>query len=271
MRSASTSQPSGRARWRSFAERTPRSTSSCVQKYRKVFWICTTISFVLHVATAVTATVLFPTFDIAAAARKKDQIIIQMEDIPETQQIKRPPPPPRPAEPIETESEDVPDDVTIESTDIDFERRLARRTRSSSRWRISPRRSRSSGLPAPQACRTDRDEAFVDLPPPPPPGEAMEDEIMEFWKVEQKPVPIKTAPAVYPDIARKAELEGKVFVQFIVGTDGRVRNVRVLRGPEIFRKAAIDAVRQFVFRPAVQNDKPVQVQMVQPISFTLRK
>lgn len=200
-------------------------------KYRKVFWICTTISFVLHVATAVT----FPTFDIAAAARKKDQIIIQMEDIPETQQIKRPPPPPRPAEPIETESEDVPDDVTIESTDIDF------------------------------------DEAFVDLPPPPPPGEAMEDEIMEFWKVEQKPVPIKTAPAVYPDIARKAELEGKVFVQFIVGTDGRVRNVRVLRGPEIFRKAAIDAVRQFVFRPAVQNDKPVQVQMVQPISFTLRK
>ena len=132
-------------------------------KYRKVFWICTTISFVLHVATAVT----FPTFDIAAAARKKDQIIIQMEDIPETQQIKRPPPPPRPAEPIETESEDVPDDVTIESTDIDF------------------------------------DEAFVDLPPPPPPGEAMEDEIMEFWKVEQKPVPIKTAPAVYPDIARQ--------------------------------------------------------------------
>ena len=200
-------------------------------KYRKVFWICTTISFVLHVATAV----MFPTFDIAAAARKKDQIIIQMEDIPETQQIKRPPPPPRPAEPIETESEDVPDDVTIESTDIDF------------------------------------DEAFVDLPPPPPPGEAVEDEIMEFWKVEQKPVPIKTAPAVYPDIARKAELEGKVFVQFIVGTDGRVRNVRVLRGPEIFRKAAIDAVRQFVFRPAVQNDKPVQVQMVQPISFTLRK
>ena len=200
-------------------------------KYRKVFWICTTISFVLHVATAV----MFPTFDIAAAARKKDQIIIQMEDIPETQQIKRPPPPPRPAEPIETESEDVPDDVTIESTDIDF------------------------------------DEAFVDLPPPPPPGEAIEDEIMEFWKVEQKPVPIKTAPAVYPDIARKAELEGKVFVQFIVGTDGRVRNVRVLRGPEIFRKAAIDAVRQFVFRPAVQNDKPVQVQMVQPISFTLRK
>lgn len=200
-------------------------------KYRKVFWICTAISFVLHATTAV----MFPTFDIAAAARKKDQVIIQMEDIPETQQIKRPPPPPRPAEPIETESEDVPDDVTIESTDIDF------------------------------------DEAFVDLPPPPPPGETMEEEIMEFWKVEQKPVPIKTAAAVYPEIARKAELEGKVFVQFIVGTDGRVRNVRVLRGPEIFRKAAIDAVRQFVFKPAIQNDKPVQVQMVQPISFTLRK
>ncbi len=198
-------------------------------KYNRVFWICAAISFSFHSLMAI----IFPTFDIAAAARRKDQIIIQMEDIPETQQIKRPPPPPRPAEPIETESEDVPDDVTIESTDLDF-------------------------------------DDFVDMAPPPPPG-GMEEEIMEFWKVEQKPVPIKTVAAVYPNIARKAEIEGKVFVQFVVGTDGRVRNVRVLRGPEIFRQAAIDAVKQFVFQPAVQNDKPVQVQMVQPINFTLRK
>ena len=199
-------------------------------KYKRVFWICAAISFAFHSLTAI----IFPTFDIAAAARRKDQVIIQMEDIPETQQIKRPPPPPRPAEPIETESEDVPDDLTIESTDLDF------------------------------------DEAFVDMPPPPPPG-GMEEEIMEFWKVEQKPVPIKTVAPVYPNIARKAEIEGRVFVQFVVGTDGRVRNVRVLKGPEIFRQAAIDAVKQFVFQAAVQNDKPVQVQMVQPINFTLRK
>ena len=199
-------------------------------KYKRVFWICAAISFAFHSLMVI----IFPTFDIAAAARRKDQVIIQMEDIPETQQIKRPPPPPRPAEPIETESEDVPDDLTIESTDLDF------------------------------------DEAFVDMPPPPPPG-GMEEEIMEFWKVEQKPVPIKTVAPVYPNIARKAEIEGRVFVQFVVGTDGRVRNVRVLKGPEIFRQAAIDAVKQFVFQAAVQNDKPVQVQMVQPINFTLRK
>jgi protein TonB len=100
------------------------------RKYPKVFRLCTGISLALHVLVAV----FFQEFEVEAAKQKKDQIIINMEDIPETRQIQRPPPPPRPAVPIETESEEVPDDVTIESTDLDF------------------------------------DKAFVDVPPPPPPG-----------------------------------------------------------------------------------------------------
>ena len=76
--------------------------------YNKVFGICTFITFVAHTMVAV----IYPTFDADASGRKKQQIIIETVDIPETQQIKRPPPPPRPAVPIETESDDVPDDVT---------------------------------------------------------------------------------------------------------------------------------------------------------------
>jgi outer membrane biosynthesis protein TonB len=43
----------------------------------------------------------------------------------------------------------------------------------------------------------------------------------------------------------------------------------VLRGQEIFRQAAVDAIMQFRFKPARQNDKPVAVWMTQPISFRL--
>ncbi|HCK11857.1 energy transducer TonB [bacterium] len=201
-------------------------------RYRKVFWICTSINFVIHTMIAV----FFPEFNVRAAAQKKDQIIINMEDIPETRQIQRPPPPPRPAVPIETESEDVPDDVTIESTDLDF------------------------------------DDAMVDLPPPPPPGSGdddMEEEVLEFFMVEEKPTIVKNVAPVYPEIARKAGLSGRVFVRFMVGRDGRVHEVQILKGEEIFRQAAVDAVSQFVFKPAMQNDKPVAVWMSQAIKFDL--
>lgn len=199
-------------------------------RYKRVFWISTGINFVLHVVLAV----LYPDMNVQAAAKKRDQIVINMEDIPETRQIQRPPPPPRPAVPIETESDDVPDDVTIESTDLDF------------------------------------DDATVDLPPPPPPGSSdMEEEILEFFMVEDKPVLKKAAKPKYPEIARKAGLQGKVFVRFHVGKDGRVKEVQILKGEEIFRQSAIDAVMQFQFTAAMQNDKPVSVWMSQVIRFDL--
>ena len=199
------------------------------RSYNKVFGYCTLITFVLHTAVVV----IFPTFEASASNRQKKQIIIENVDIPETQQIKRPPPPPRPAVPIETESDDVPDDVTIESTDLDF------------------------------------DDAMVDMPPPPPPGSRDEEEILEFYMVEQKPELVHSVNPIYPEIARKAGLTGKVFLKFLVDKSGRVSNVTVLKGQEIFRQAAIDAVLQFTFEPAQQNDRPVSVWMTQPMSFRL--
>jgi protein TonB len=199
--------------------------------YKKVMRVCIAVTFVIHTLVVI----IFPTFEADATNRVKKQIIIETVDIPETRQIKRPPPPPRPAVPIETDNEDVPDDVTIEATDLDF------------------------------------DDAMVDLPPPPPPGSQTEEqeEILEFYMVEDKPEPIHQVAPVYPEIARKAGLTGKIFLKFLVGKDGRVSNVEVLRGQEIFRQAAIDAIMQFKFKPARQNDKPVAVWMTQPITFRL--
>jgi protein TonB len=202
------------------------------KSYKKVFGICTVISFLAHTTIAI----MYPTFKADASTKHKKQAVIETVDIPETRQIKRPPPPPRPSVPIATESDDVPDDVTIESSDLDF------------------------------------DQATVDLPPPPPPGQGQEqqqEEILEFYMVEQKPDLIKGAAPVYPEIARKAGLTGKVYLKFKVGKDGRVSDVQVLKGQEIFRQAAIDAIMKFRFKPAKQNDKPVAVWMTQPITFRL--
>ncbi len=100
---------------------------------------------------------------------------------------------------------------------------------------------------------------------------AEEEEILEFWQVETKPILIKSVKPIYPDIARKAGLTGKIFVKFLVGKDGRVKQVQVLKGQEIFRQAAIDAVSQFVFKPATQNNKPISVWMMQSVKFFLNK
>ena len=112
------------------------------------------------------------------------------------------------------------------------------------------------------------------LPPPPPPGSRdglsdVEDEIVEFCAVSEPPVVIHEVFPVYPEVARKAGLEGVVFVQFVVGREGKVKQVSVLKAAEMFRKAAVEAVQQFRFRPAVQNDNPVQVRMTRPIRFRL--
>ncbi len=107
----------------------------------------------------------------------------------------------------------------------------------------------------------------AELPPPP-----QEDSIYEFALVQQKPQLIKRVLPEYPELARKAGLEGKVIVEFIVGKDGRVKSARVLKSDnEIFNQAALNAVKQYVFKPAMQNDRPVSVRVIQPIVFSLER
>ncbi len=100
-------------------------------------------------------------------------------------------------------------------------------------------------------------------------GNADSREVLEYKEVEIKPQLIDTVPPVYPHIARKAGLTGKVFLKFVVNVDGSVSDVSVLKGKAIFQKAAIDAISQFRFKPAEHNGKVVPVWMTQPIDFAL--
>jgi len=76
----------------------------------------------------------------------------------------------------------------------------------------------------------------------------------------------------YPELARVARLEGNVILQAIVHADGVVGDLEVLRvnRPNMgFEEAAITAVQQWMYQPATQNGKPVEVYFTVFVDFKL--
>ncbi len=75
---------------------------------------------------------------------------------------------------------------------------------------------------------------------------------------------IKTAELIvrkepeYPKLARQMGVKGIVELTATIGTDGKVKSVKVDRGHPLLTKAAIDAVMQWVYRPTLLNGQPVQ-------------
>ncbi len=198
--------------------------------YPKVMRHSTSLTLFLMVGLAI----LFPDMKIESKSTKRSIEEVKLIEIPMTVQKKRPPPMERPKIPLPTEDEDVPDDVTIADTELDL------------------------------------DAPVVDIPRPMDKNDVeVEEEILEFWIVEQKPKLIQRVNPVYPEMARRAGLQGQVIVLFIVTREGRVAEPQVLKGPEIFRTAALEAVRQFRFKPARQNGRAIAVRMTIPIRFRL--
>ena len=94
----------------------------------------------------------------------------------------------------------------------------------------------------------------------------------DFVAVEQEPVPVKKESPVYPEMARQTGLEGMVVVRILVMKDGTVKDVIVVRpsGTSVgFEEAAIAACKQWIFKPAIQNQKPVSVWVNYPIKFSI--
>ena len=74
------------------------------------------------------------------------------------------------------------------------------------------------------------------------------------------PVIIKKVEPSYPDIARLARIEGKVILQAVINKEGNVNEVTVLRSSNpMFNDSAIDAVKQWKYKPAFQNGRPVAI------------
>jgi len=73
----------------------------------------------------------------------------------------------------------------------------------------------------------------------------------------------------YPDIARRQGISGVVSLSVIIGANGRIKTVKALSGPELLRRPAMDAVKQWVYSPATVNGRPVDSEKQLDVTFSL--
>lgn len=85
----------------------------------------------------------------------------------------------------------------------------------------------------------------------------------------KEPKKLKNVPPVYPDIARQARVQGVVILECTISPQGKVTEVKVLRGIPLLDQAAIDAVKQWVYTPTLLNGVPVPVIMTVTVNFRL--
>lgn len=168
-----------------------------------------------------------------------EQEVVEMEEIIQTRQIETPPPPLRPPVPVEVPNDEIIEDIQIDiGGDLDLGGTLA-------------------------------------LPPPPPPRDDEPEEDF-FVVVEEMPELIGGLGELqrqirYPEMARRAGIEGRVFIQFIVNERGEVENPIVMRGiGGGADEEALRVVSQARFVPGMQRGRPVRVQYSLPIFFRLQ-
>ncbi len=73
----------------------------------------------------------------------------------------------------------------------------------------------------------------------------------------------------YPALAKQARIQGAVVLQATIGKDGGIQNLHVLSGHPMLTQAAIDAVRQWKYKPYLLNGEAVEVETTVQVNFTL--
>jgi protein TonB len=73
----------------------------------------------------------------------------------------------------------------------------------------------------------------------------------------------------YPDLARTARIQGEVVLLATIGRDGSIENLRILSGHPLLAQSAIDAVKQWRYRPYLLDHEPVEVETQITVRFTL--
>jgi TonB family protein len=78
-----------------------------------------------------------------------------------------------------------------------------------------------------------------------------------------------SVPPNYPMLARQMKVQGAVSLEALISRDGSIQQLRVLKGPAILANAAREAVRQWKFKPYLQNGQPVETQARITVNFTI--
>lgn len=204
------------------------------RKYYRVFQL----SLILSLSLLILAFKYFPDVEKFTLISDEPQDLIISISPPIVDLAPIPPPPPKPPIPIEAPTDDVLDDIVIETNILDV-------------------------------------NAVTALPPPP---KVIDDSPIPdiFVVVEEMPVPIGGIAdiqkrIVYPEIAVRAGIHGKVFVKAFVDENGNVFKVELQKGiGGGCDKAAMEAVKNAKFYPGKQRGEPVKVQITIPILFKLQ-
>ena len=104
------------------------------------------------------------------------------------------------------------------------------------------------------------------LPEAPPPSAT----VVRIGGAVREPRKLKQVDPEYPPLARAAHIEGIVILECLIDSDGRVKDVHVLRAHPVLVDAAVDAVRQWVYAPTLVNGVPSQALMTVTVRFELR-
>ena len=102
-----------------------------------------------------------------------------------------------------------------------------------------------------------------------PPEDDIEEGIPYHWASE-KPVLIKSVEPVYPELARKAGIEGNVVTKVLIDKKGNIEIAEILKSVPMLDNAALEAVKEFQFKPGKQGDKYVKIWMAIPFKFKLK-
>jgi TonB family protein len=80
---------------------------------------------------------------------------------------------------------------------------------------------------------------------------------------------VAKVPPIYPSDARAARIQGSVVIAVIIGKDGNIQNERLISGHPLLAPAAMDAVKQWKYRPYLLNGQAVEVDTQITVNFTL--
>jgi periplasmic protein TonB len=106
-------------------------------------------------------------------------------------------------------------------------------------------------------------------PPPPPPAAPKPPQRVRIGGNVQQANLIREVQPSYPLLAKQARIQGAVVLEAIINEQGSVENLRIINGHPLLTQAALDAVKQWKYKPTVINGEPVEVVTKVTVNFHL--
>jgi protein TonB len=89
------------------------------------------------------------------------------------------------------------------------------------------------------------------------------------WRQRPASEPDPPSEAAYPPLAKQARIQGVVVLEAIINKQGSVENLRVINGHPLLIQSALDAVKQWKYKPTLLNGEPVEVVTQVTVNFNL--